>query len=83
MSSAIQEMDEAIPPFEPLNPFCERWHWSRSFAYILAGKKKIKLKKVEGKTYGDNRSALDYLASCPDAEISPPISPMRPARGAS
>jgi hypothetical protein len=83
MSSAIQKVDEAIPPFEPLDAFCKRWGWSRSFAYILAGQKKIELKKVEGKTYGDNRVALDYLATCPIAEISPPASLLRRAGGAS
>jgi hypothetical protein len=83
MSSAIQKVDEAIPPFEPLDVFCKRWGWSRSFAYILAGQKKIKLKKVEGKTYGDNRVALDYLTTCPIAEISPPTSLLRRAGGAS
>jgi len=65
--------DEAIPPFEPMNPFCARWGWSRRYGYILAGQKKIRLIKVGTKTYGDNASALEYLRTCPEAEISPPI----------
>jgi hypothetical protein len=70
-TGTAQKLGE-IPPYEPLDTFCARWGWSRAFAYNLAGRKKIRLVKVEGKTYGDNESALAYLHSCPEAEISPP-----------
>jgi hypothetical protein len=71
MSNEVWKFVEGLPPFEPLEKFRTRWGWSRSFVYILAGQKKIRLIKVENKTYGDNESALTYFRSRPEAEISP------------
>jgi hypothetical protein len=74
MHSAAHKLGGSIPPYEPLKDFRARWGWSRGFTYNLAGQKKIRLVKAEGKTYGDNESALAYFRSRPDAEISPPRS---------
>jgi hypothetical protein len=63
---------DTTPEYGRIPEASRRYGLSRSRLYLLAGQGAIRFIKVGSATLVDLRSVRDYLAACPQAQVSSP-----------